>query len=123
MIALKAFRRNVTQSALQKLGESCVDYWTSSRYRKANATVDEWQGDKSKINEYVKTFTQGITHTPPMIVVDPKLEGAYAAHVRLLDYDGNFEVFRTRKCFRIKLPVKVCITSQIGRCVYKRPQP
>lgn len=114
MIALKAFRRNDTQSALQKLGENCVDHWTSSEYRVDNPTLDEWQGDKSKINEYVKTFTQGIIHTPPMIVVNPKLEGAYAAHGRILNYDGNFEVFRTRKCFRITLPLKVCIPSHIG---------
>jgi hypothetical protein len=47
--------------------------------------------------------------TPPAILVDPYLKECYAAHAKLVDYDGNFEIFRTRTFFRFKVPIEVII--------------
>lgn len=100
-----AFRRNDTQAALAELGKSCLKHWASPKYQEANPGF-KVEGDVSKIKDYVQTFTNGIIQTPPIILVDPKLEGAWASHSRLARYDGNFETLRTRKLFRIKVPTQ-----------------
>lgn len=113
-----AFCREDTKAALAKLAESCLNHWSSALYQKARPAF-KVEADKSKIKDYVRTFTKAITHTPPMVLVDPKLVGAWAAHSRRANYDGNFEALRTRKLFLIKVPVQlieVCTLSHSIQC-------
>jgi len=103
-------RRNDTQAALETLAKTCIDYWKSPAFRKDNPGPEfDWHGDPTKIKEYVKVFTEGVMLTPPAILVDPYLKECYAAHAKFVDYDGNFEIFRTRTCFRFKVPIEVII--------------
>lgn len=123
-MALMAFRRKDTQDALVQLGKDCLEHWASRDYQRDNPGF-KVEGDKSKVKEYVKTFTEGITNTPPIILVDPKLVGAWASHSRRADYNGNFEVLQTRKLFRIKVPaqlIEVCTLAHFNAYTRKGPK-
>ncbi|POS77874.1 hypothetical protein DHEL01_v203739 [Diaporthe helianthi] len=101
--AVNAFCRPDSQVALEKLGLSCVNAREASDYQKSHPDY-VWMRDKSKMKQYVQTFTNAIKDTPPAIVIDPDLQGVYATTSRYANYKGNLEYLRTRSLFRINLP-------------------
>jgi hypothetical protein len=109
-MAIRLLKRTDSQAALEKLAEKCIDYWQGAEFRRLNPGLEyQWHGEKAKIKDYVKVFTEGVMQTPPAIHVDPNLKECYACHTALKGYDGNFEILRTQNCFVFKVPLEVII--------------
>jgi len=106
--AVIAFCRPESQKTLVELGLKVVNGWKTSE------PGYMWMGDTSKMKQYVQTFTKAIKDTPPAIVVDPDIEGAYAVTDKLANYKGNLEKVLTRSLFRTRVPLQVCILPYLN---------